>query len=102
MNKPVGADLPRVVKFASVSNRCAHFWRLMGCTETLMSYIVKVGFDAAERRYFVLYSEIPGLNIEADTFEAFVEAVQDAAPDLVAEPLEGSRIRFEREVVLAA
>lgn len=66
-----------------------------------MSYVVKVGFDPAERRYFVLSSDIPGLNIEADTFEAFVEATQDAAPDLVGEHPEGAKIRFEREVVLA-
>jgi hypothetical protein len=67
-----------------------------------MSYVVKVGFDEAERRYYVLYSEIPGLNIEADTFEAFIEAARDAAPDLVGEHAEGSKIRFEREVVLAS
>jgi hypothetical protein len=67
-----------------------------------MSYIVKVGFDERERRYFVLFSDIPGLNIEADTFEAFVEATQDAAPDLVGDHPQGSSIRFEREVVLAA
>jgi hypothetical protein len=66
-----------------------------------MSFTVKVGFDEAERRYFVLDSDIPGLNIEADTFEALVEAVQDATPDLIGKPAEGSRIRFEREIVLA-
>ena len=66
-----------------------------------MSFTVKVGFDEAERRYFVLDSDIPGLNIEADTFEALVEAVQDATPDLIGKPSEGSRIRFEREIVLA-
>jgi hypothetical protein len=68
---------------------------------TLMSYVVKVGFDEAERRYFVLYSDIPGLNIEADSFEEFVEAARDVVPDLVGEQADGSRIRFEREVVLA-
>ena len=66
-----------------------------------MSYVVKVGFDETERRYFVLSSDIPGLNIEADTFEAFVEAVQDVAHDLVGAKADGSKIRFEREVVLA-
>ncbi|MFZ1963224.1 MAG: DUF1902 domain-containing protein [Roseiarcus sp.] len=69
--------------------------------ETLVSYVVKVGFDEAGRRYFVLHSDIPGLNIEADTFEEFVEVVQDVAADLVGEQIGGSRIRFEREVVLA-
>ena len=69
--------------------------------ETLVSYLVKVGFDEAEHRYFVLYSDIPGLNVEAGAFEEFVEVVQDVAPDLVGEQPGGSTIRFEREVVLA-
>ena len=66
-----------------------------------MSYVVEVGFDPAERRYFVLSTAVPGLNIEADTFEAFVEATKDVAPDLVGEHAEGAKIRFAREVVLA-
>jgi hypothetical protein len=66
-----------------------------------MSYTVKVGFDQTEHRYFVLDSDIPGLHIEADSFEAFVEAVQDMAPELVGEYDEGAKIRFEREVALA-
>jgi predicted RNase H-like HicB family nuclease len=45
-----------------------------------MSFTVNVGYDETERRYFVLSSDIPGLNIEAGTFEEFVEAAQDAAP----------------------
>jgi hypothetical protein len=67
-----------------------------------MSYVVKVGFDEAERRYFVLYSDIPGLNIEADTFEEYVETARDVAPDLVGKHADGLKIRFEREVVVAA
>lgn len=66
-----------------------------------MSYVVKVGFDEAEHRYFVLSSDLPGLHIEADSFEAFVEAVRDVAPDLVGTHPEGGRIRFEREIALA-
>ena len=66
-----------------------------------MSYVVKVGFDGAEHRYFVLYSDLPGLNIEADSFEEFVDTVRDVAPDLVESLPEGCRIRFEREVALA-
>ena len=62
-----------------------------------MSYVVKVGFEESERRYFVLYSDIPGLNIEADTFEEFVAIARDVAPELVGEHDEGCRIRFERE-----
>lgn len=66
-----------------------------------MSYVVSVGYDTVERRYFVISSDIPGLNIEAATFEEFVEAARDAAPDLIADRTGESKIRFEREVVLA-
>jgi hypothetical protein len=69
--------------------------------ETLVSYTVKIGFDEAEHRYFVLASDIPGLNVEADTFEEFIAVVQDVARDLVGEQPIGSRIRFERDVGLA-
>ena len=67
-----------------------------------MSYIVKVGFDEHERRYFVLHSEIPGLHVEADTFEDFVEATKDVAPDLIESDRRELTIRLEREVDLAA
>ena len=45
-----------------------------------MNYTVRIGYDETEHRYYVLSSDIPGLNIEAETFEAFIEAAQDAAP----------------------
>ena len=67
-----------------------------------MNFTVKVGYEEAEHRYFVISSDIPGLNIEADTFEEFVEAAQDAAPDLVDAHVGGSKIRFEREVAIAS
>lgn len=67
-----------------------------------MSYIVKVGVEPTHGRYFVISSEIPGLNIEADTFEEFVAVAEDVAPDLVGQPGREIRIRFEREIVLAA
>ena len=65
-----------------------------------MRFTVSVGYDEAARRYFVLSSDIPGLNIEADTFEEFVEAVQDVAPDF-GDRAEGAKIKFEREVAIA-
>ena len=40
----------------------------------------------------------PALNVEAQTFEQFVEIVQDLTPDLV-EDATGT-IRFEREIEL--
>ena len=66
-----------------------------------MSFTVKVGYDEAERRYFVISSDIPGLNIEADTLDEFIEAAQDAAPDLIGVQPGGAKIRFEREVAIA-
>jgi predicted RNase H-like HicB family nuclease len=67
-----------------------------------MSLTVKIGYDAAEHRYFVISSDIPGLNVEADTFEELVEVTQDVALDLVPNRDGETKIRFEREVVLAA
>ncbi len=66
-----------------------------------MSYTVRVGFDAEEHVYFVLSSDIPGLNIETETFDEFMEVVADAAPDLVGRQVGKSSIKFEREVALA-
>jgi hypothetical protein len=65
-----------------------------------MSFTVYVSFDEAENRYFVLSSDIPGLNIESDTFEGLVEAAQDVVPDLVGDRAAGAKIKFEREVAL--
>ncbi len=67
-----------------------------------MSYVVTVGFDETEHRYYVLESTIPGLHIETDTFEDFVEAVRDLAPELIGDHAVGSKIRFQREIELAS
>ena len=67
-----------------------------------MSYIVRVGFDEDHRRYFVIHSDIPGLNIETETFEEFVNVVQHVAPDLVDPTNRELIIRFEREIVITA
>jgi predicted RNase H-like HicB family nuclease len=66
-----------------------------------MSFTVIVGFDEAEHRYFVISSDIPGLHIETETFEEFIDVVQDVLPDLVGDRAAGTKIRFEREIVLA-
>jgi hypothetical protein len=66
----------------------------------MMSYIVSVGYDAAKHRYYVPSSEIPGLNVEGETFEAFVDIVLDVAPELIGSDLIGAKILFEREVDL--
>ena len=66
-----------------------------------MSYTVRVGYDAEEHVYFVLSSDIPGLNIETETFDEFMEVAADAAPDLVGRQVGKGLIRFEREVEFA-
>jgi predicted RNase H-like HicB family nuclease len=66
-----------------------------------MGFTVTVGYDEAERRYFVLAADIPGLHIEADTFEEFVEVARDVVPDLVGAAAAGATIKFEREIVVA-
>ncbi len=67
----------------------------------LLSFVVNVGYDEAEHIYYVLSSDIPGLHIEASTFEEFVDCAKDFAPDLLGDNAAGAKIMFEREVVLA-
>ncbi len=67
-----------------------------------MSYKVRAGYDHASNRYYVDESDIPGLNVEADTFEEFVGIVEDVAPDLLGQSAAGSKVDFLRRVVLAA
>jgi hypothetical protein len=65
-----------------------------------MRFTVNVGFDEAERRYYVMESNIPGLHVEGDTFEEFVEIVQDVMPDLIGTGASGARVKFEWEIAL--
>jgi hypothetical protein len=58
-----------------------------------MSYVVRVGFDEALRRYFVQDSDISGLNVETENFEESVEIVRDVAPDLLDQSAVGVRRR---------
>ena len=66
-----------------------------------MSFTVRVGFDEAEHRYYVISSDIPGLHIETATFEDFVAVATDFTPDLVGDRAAGAKIEFKREVALA-
>jgi hypothetical protein len=59
---------------------------------------VSVGFDEANHPYYVLSSD---LHVETETFEDFVEAVCEVAPDLMGDQAAGSKICFEREIELA-
>jgi predicted RNase H-like HicB family nuclease len=63
-----------------------------------MTYIVHVGYDEADNTYFVLSSDIPGLNAETRSFEVLVELTMDALPDLVGGDSPSARIIFQREV----
>ena len=66
-----------------------------------MSFTVVVGFDEAEHRYYVISSDVPGLHVETDTFEEFIDVVQDVMPELVGSKAAGAKVRFEREIALA-
>ena len=50
---------------------------------------VTVSQDEKEGVWFVQASDVPGLNAEAATLDALVEAIADLAPDLVAANLPG-------------
>jgi len=67
-----------------------------------MTYTVYVCKVSETGRYCVNSSDIPGLHVEADTFEEFVAIVKDVAPDLLGEAALGSEISFQQVVVLAA
>ena len=67
-----------------------------------MSYVVHVGHDVEQGVYYVLSSDIPGLNVEARSFVDFVDITRDLAPDLFARKVTGASIRFQQDIVLAA
>lgn len=50
---------------------------------------VFVSHDAENAVWFVAESDIPGLNVEAASLDALVEAVSDVAPELISANLAG-------------
>lgn len=66
-----------------------------------MIYTVHVGFDEENGRYYVAELTMPGLNVEADSFEELVEITKDVARDLVGDAASGATIDFHREIELA-
>ena len=54
------------------------------------SFLVTATWDA-EARVFTSQSDIPGLVIEAETFEEFVELVRGLAPEVIAANLPTER-----------
>ena len=74
---------------------------LISAERDAMRFTVNVGFDEAEHRYYLIDSDVPGLHVETDTFEEFVEVVQDVMPDLIGTGASGAKVKFEREIALA-
>ena len=68
------------------------------------SFLVTATWDA-EARVFTSQSDIPGLVIEAETFEEFVELVRGLAPEVIAANLPNAhgphRLRIETRFDLA-
>jgi hypothetical protein len=48
-----------------------------------MTYTVTVAFDDENRRYITVDTDVPGLTVETDTFEEFVEVAMDLIPHLL-------------------
>ncbi|MEM1105874.1 MAG: DUF1902 domain-containing protein [Pseudomonadota bacterium] len=46
-------------------------------------YVVLANWDVDAQLWYVKATDIPGLNVEAETLEAFRDIVADLAPDLV-------------------
>ncbi len=49
-----------------------------------MQYTITVSHDEKVGVWFVQDSDVPGLNAEAQTLEALIDAITDLAPDLLA------------------
>ena len=68
-------------------------------------YEVTASWDA-KAQVFVSQSDIPGLVIEAASFDEFVQLVYDLAPDMISDAMAGAKgpftvhIRAERDVLL--
>lgn len=64
-----------------------------------MRFHIQVGYETG--RYYVLSSDIPGLNIETASFEEFCEIAADVTPDLVDRGPGALTIDFHHEKSLA-
>lgn len=65
-----------------------------------MDYKVIVGWDAENKVFYVVESDIAGLWLEKPTFDALVDAVRDVAPDLLQhnhKPAQTPSLRFYRD-----
>jgi hypothetical protein len=57
-----------------------------------MQFTVIVCRDDMDGVWFVESSDLPGLNAEAPTLDALVEAIEDLAPDLIATNVPGVQL----------
>jgi hypothetical protein len=51
---------------------------------------VFVSHDKGQKIWHILSSDIPGLNVEAETLDELIGVISDAAPDLIAANLPGT------------
>jgi hypothetical protein len=66
-----------------------------------MAYYVRAVWDAEAGVYFS-ETDIPGLNVEAETLHEFVEIVEELAPQMLEANVEGYRQDVERARPTAA
>lgn len=68
--------------------------------DSQLAFRVSVSHDAANSVWFVVESDIPGLNVEAPSLDALVEAVTDLAPDLIGNNIR-DRDRASSEIAIS-
>lgn len=66
-----------------------------------MAYNVNIRRDAAERIYYVVSSDIPGLHAESSSADELFDIVRDLAPDLLSSETADIQIEFHVEVITA-
>jgi hypothetical protein len=67
-----------------------------------MSFIIHVEFDPEHKCYFVHESDVPGLVVEASSFDEVIEIVRDAAPDLLGAQAPDATFDFRLQLPVAA
>lgn len=74
----------------------------------MKTYRLTALWDDEAKVWVTAETEIPGLVVEADSFESFVALAEDLAPELVADNLPGAshpfalRVEAAREMIVTA
>lgn len=68
--------------------------------DSQLSFRVFVSHDADNAVWFVVESDIPGLNVEAPSLDALVDAITDLAPELISANV-ADRDRAVREIPIS-